>query len=481
MNTQISRFLITLTTLLLTVGGSLCAQQFSQAEETETIALSAEHVTITRDVERNLLCINLDAAPYAEVRTQQLVRITPVYVSADRSKELRLPNIYVAGTSRYKVLKRQHDLGNEDDLVREIYSRPEGTVYARGIKELPHMVYERPFESWMARGHMELEIQTYSCGNCPKAPLLLAQGDPQAMAVFGPQDYKYNYIEPAAVAFKEYSESHDANIRFDVAKHDLRKNFGNNAKELALLDEFVRKATQIEGAELQTVRIEGYASPEAAYDYNLALSERRTKTLYDYVKSTHPTLLKQVEVIAKGMGEDWAGLRKLVEASDLPERQTIIAIIDKYDTDTPREIDIKALDEGKVYRNLLDNYYPLLRRTTFTMGYRVRPFETSELARIYSVNSKLLSLNELYTLANQLVARGESPVAIYRTAYEQNSNDPVAQLNYANALLQYDQNAPEAYKLLSKLQSDARATLPTAIALDMMGRKAEAEELYFKR
>ena len=114
------------------------------------------------------------------------------------------------------------------------------------------------------------------------------------------------------------------------------------------------------------------------------------------------------------------------------------------------------------------------------MSYRVRPFEVSELAHIYSTNAKLLSLSELYTLANQKVARGENPVAIYRTAYEQNPNDVVAKLNYANALLEYDKNAREAYSVLATIQSDSRAKLPTAIALDMMGRKAEAEELYFK-
>lgn len=480
MNIKISRLLILFSTLLFAVGGTLCAQQFSKAEETQTIALSAQHHTVTRDINRNILHIDLDVAPYASVRAQQLLRITPVYVSADRSKEIRFDKIYVAGCSRYKTIKRQHDLYNADALVKEIYSRPEGSVYTRGTKDLPHMVYERPFESWMARGHMELEIETYSCGNCPKGTRL-AQGDPQSITVFGPDDYKYNYIEPAATAFKEYAESFDANIQFVVDKHDLRKDFKNNASELARLDEFVKKATKIEGAELHTVYIYGYASPEAPFDYNLALSDRRTKTLYNYVQNTHKALLSKVEVVAEGKGEDWDGLRKLVDASNMAQRQTILDIIDKYSTDTEREADIKTLDGGKVYRDLLDNYYPKLRHTTFTMSYRVRPFEVSELAHIYSTNSKLLSLSELYTLANQKIAAGASPVAIYRTAYEQNANDPIAKLNYANALLQYDKNAKEAYKVLSTIQSDSRAKLPTAIALDMMGRKAEAEALYFKK
>ena len=305
MNIKISRLLILLSTLRL-VGGTLCAQQFSKSGETQTIALSAEHHTISRDISRNILRIDLDVAPYAYVRAQQLLRITPVYVSADRSQEIRFNKIYVAGNSRYKILKRQHDLYNADALVQEVYSRPEGSVYARGVNDLPHMVYESSFESWMARGHMELKIETYSCGNCPKGTLL-AQGDPQSITVFGPEDYKYNYIEPVATAFKEYAESFDANIQFVVDKHDLRKDFKNNASELARLDEFVKKATKIEGAELHTVYIYGYASPEAPFDYNLALSNRRTKTLYNYVQNTHKALLSKVEVVAEGKGEDWDG------------------------------------------------------------------------------------------------------------------------------------------------------------------------------
>lgn len=479
MNIKISHLLILLLTLLL-VGGTLCAQQFSKSGETQTIALSAEHHTISRDISRNILRIDLDVAPYAYVRAQQLLRITPVYVSADRSKEIRFNKIYVAGSSRYKVLNRQHNLYNDDALVHEIYSRPEESVYARGTKELPHMVYERPFEFWMVGAHLELEIETFSCGNCPKEARL-AQGDPQAIPVFGAKDYKYDYIVPAATAFKEYAESFDAKVQFIVDKHDLLRDYKGNAQELARLGDFVRRATKIEGAELQAINIRGYASPEGTFDHNKALSERRTKTLDDYVKRTYPKLVSRVEVVAEGMGEDWDGLRKLVDASDMPERQTILDIIDKYNTDTEREADIKALDGGKVYRNLLENDYPKLRRTTFTMSYRVRPFEVSELAHIYSTNPKLLSLKELYTLAQQVIARGESPVAIYRAGYEQNAGDPVAKLNYANALLEYDKNANEAYKVLSTIQSDSRAKLPTAIALDMMGRKAEAETLYFKK
>lgn len=301
------------------------------------------------------------------------------------------------------------------------------------------------------------------------------------MSVFGPENYKYNYIEPAATTFKEYSENFDAKVQFAVDKDDLRRDYKGNAQELARLGEFVQRATKIEGAELQSVNIRGYASPEGSFSHNKDLSKRRTKTLYDHVKRTYPKFIGRANVIAEGMGEDWEGLRKVVDASDMPERQEILDIIDKYDTDTQREADIKALDGGKVYRNLLDNYYPGLRRTTFTMGYRVRPFEASELAHIYSTNPKLLSQNELYTLANQKIAAGENPVAIYRTAYEQNRNDVVAKLNYANALLQYDKNAAEAYKLLATMQSDSRVKLPTAIALDMMGRKTEAEELYYKK
>ena len=63
--------------------------------------------------------------------------------------------------------------------------------------------------------------------------------------------------------------------------------------------------------------------------------------------------------------------------------------------------------------------------------------------------------------------RGVSPVPYLRSAYEQYPKDPVAILNYANALLKYEQDAERAYQLLSPIRTDARAKLPLSIATDM--------------
>lgn len=114
---------------LLFVGGTLRAQQFSKTEEIRTTTLLAKYRTITRDIARSILRTGLDTTPYAHIRARQLLRITSVCASAGRSKEIRFNKIYIAGNSRYKVLKRQHDLYNNDALGKEVYPRPKGSVY----------------------------------------------------------------------------------------------------------------------------------------------------------------------------------------------------------------------------------------------------------------------------------------------------------------------------------------------------------------
>lgn len=72
---------------------------------------------------------------------------------------------------------------------------------------------------------------------------------------------------------------------------------------------------------------------------------------------------------------------------------------------------------------------------------------------------------------------GKNPVNIYRKAYEQFALDPLAALNYANALLKYEKDADKALIILDTIKSDSRSVYPMAIAHNMKGNWRKAEEL----
>jgi hypothetical protein len=75
-----------------------------------------------------------------------------------------------------------------------------------------------------------------------------------------------------------------------------------------------------------SIKIDGWASPEAPLNHNISLAERRAKSLRDYVS-------KKVSVNGKlitseGHGENWPGFKKYVLAhEDLVWRDELLSII----------------------------------------------------------------------------------------------------------------------------------------------------------
>lgn len=233
----------------------------------------------------------------------------------------------------------------------------------------------------------------------------------------------------------------------------------------------------IKGAELKDVYIKGYASPEGDFNYNKSLAQRRTQTLSNYISSQYPALKKAPVYRTEGVGEDWEGLKAAVSGSTLSNKDKILFIIEHNSNDTERESAIRELDNDKTYHILLEEFYPALRRTTFSLSFDVRPYTSEELPGVFETKPECLSLYEMYQLAGLYASRGENPLPVYKKAYEQFPGDIVAVLNYANALLKYGKDADGALQVLEVVREDSRVLFPMAIAYDMKGDWRKAEKL----
>lgn len=441
--------------------GSMCVSsaQVYPGVETTFISLSRNEYTINYQRNLNALTIDVDLTSYSKVKSQELLCIYPIYRSSDGKQECKLAPIYIVGDRRHKQIQRNKLLGNTSGVVYEIVNRPYGSIYARkGDVVAPH--YEIDFEPWMRHGELRIYVQRYGCASCPSA-LVAYQSEPIHLDAYNFGRYEYTFIRPADETTKEYRKSFDSYVRFPYDSSELLFTKENTA-ELERLKRFIVASQQEEGVRLSTLSIVGYASPEGTANYNQRLSEFRAQSLYAYVQQSFPDLVATVEVA--GDGEDWSGLRQLVSESGLDNKAQVLRIIDEIPSDAKRD---KAMQRLANYNHLLADYYPQLRRTTFTMSYEVGAFRTDELASVYAKNPLLLKQAELYYLAEQAMARGVSPVPYLLSAYEQYPKDPVAILNYANAVLKYDHNAELAIQLLTPIRTDARAKLPLSVAMDI--------------
>ena len=169
----------------------------------------------------------------------------------------------------------------------------------------------------------------------------------------------------------------------------------------------------------------------------------------------------------------------------MANKDQIISIIDTYSSDVQRKAQLKALEGGKTYSYLLQEFYPPLRRNEMTVGYTVRAFELEEALVIYRTKPAQLSIEEFFRVANTFNKGSEEFLEVFLTAHKYFPNDAVANLNAAAAYLNSDMPSAsqDALKqveaMLQKAPKDAVETLNNkAIALFYKGDVAGAKALF---
>lgn len=445
------------------------------AQEKNVSKWNEYEVQIIRSSDGNKLNISFSVEPNRNnISSQEVVYIYPVLLSSDGKKQVKLDPIGIVGSGRQRAINRSRVLGNKVDLpeVNELYPVQTASIEVHRSLE---------FERWMASSRLIFREEVYGCALCKKQ-VGKRDGYDTKIRLFSPDDYRFSFVEPKAVTQKHYEESFESKVNFVVARHELKRNFKNNDQELTRLEDFVSKALKLEGATLDAVYVEGYASPEGDEQGNQELSERRAEVLANYVRTRYPEVKRATSFSVKGFGSDWEGLRKAVEASELPHKKSILRALDANAGHLARRNALMQIEEGKTYQMLLDSFYPPLRRTTFRMGYKVRPFTIEELPRIYNKKPELMSNQELFLLAQEYERQGKSPLEVYATAYRLYSNDTIAALNYANALLKFGKSeAAKALLILEPFKNDARSILPRAIAEQMLGHDDIAEKILMQQ
>ena len=154
--------------------------------------------------------------------------------------------------------------------------------------------------------------------------------------------------------------------------------------------------------------------------------------------------------------EDWAGLRRYVEQSNIDHRTEIMAMIDSDMEPDAKEAKIKRTYPQE-YRFMLQNFYPALRHTDYRIDYNIRTFsEADEIRRIMEEQPQKLSLNEFYLVAGKYEPGTDEFTDVFETAVRMFPNDEIANLNAANAAIRRDDFAT-ARRYLDKAGDSAEA------------------------
>lgn len=270
----------------------------------------------------------------------------------------------------------------------------------------------------------------------------------RALAAFVPD---VAYIAPAYEEVKTRQESGSSFVDFAINSTDINPDYRNNRAELAKINHTLAAVRSNRFATITGVSVIGYASPEGSYELNARLAQNRVESLVEYLKKTGN--FGEVPFSTSSVPEDWEGLERLVADSDMAEKEALLAVIrDREITDYDlRETRLRQIADGVPYRELLDKFYPALRRTDYTIDYTIRNFTLEESKALFQSEPKQLSLEEMYRVAETFEPGSEEFIKVFEKAVEVYPDDPVSNLNAANAALMR-KDAETARRHLAKAQ-----------------------------
>lgn len=390
--------------------------------------------------------------------------ITPVYKF--NSEEHRFPPIIINGKRRHSYYKREQNLASH----KEYFDKLPYAVIVQN-KSVQQINYKSSYSLPNGRDDGELFIEYVLNDCCDKCLLNLTKLPFSRKVIY---EELVSFIPPKIEKEKIRKEYITVRIDYPVDKYNILPYFSDNSSELSKVDKVLSALSSGDkDYKLQSIYIKAYASPEATYKYNLRLSERRAYHFKKYLLDKYN--LQSVPVFkTKGFGEDWLGLRELVEKSDIAYRHSILSIIDNVDIFSGREKQLMDLNGGIPYRYMLKNMFPKLRRMEMIINYSVRSFEIDEVENVLDSRPQDLSQNEIYKYARKTKNNRSLNVAV-----KYFPDDAVANINASSAAL-IEGNAALALVYLKKVWTNPEAYNNIGVYYLLKGDRINAKKYFLK-
>ena len=292
-----------------------------------------------------------------------------------RRKEVVLPYIYngkdtlfldvveVYGKGRFKR-ERQENAINGDrkwELTGNQILK-NGGVYT--------YISEIPLKRWMTSANLGIRRQIVGCAcESDMSDENLAEG----VALFKEPQVQRRIPQFALTDASERWDfgQDELEIIFKVSKVDIDHTLFNNQVTFARLLAAVDKIFENPKYKLDKIEVSGYASPEGPASFNSWLGENRAKALINYVIDQRPQYGLTMDNFRIINGdENWAGLKELLADSKVDRKDEVIAVIDNVKlSNAKKKAAIKAMDGGKVWKEMLEQIYPYLRCTRYQAVY----------------------------------------------------------------------------------------------------------------
>ena len=347
--------------------------------------------------------------------SRTLLTLTPKLVSEDGTQTYAFSAVSVGGRNRQIMWKRHNIAG-----AQPVYHK-------NGTAQTVSLALAAPNVAWVKKARLVVDEQVQGCAGCEQGEMRYKLLDRLVKEEYRPK-FTTVFVTPKPEPVKTRSDRFIARFNFRVNRSELLPELGNNRVEFARVDSVAKAILLNTDVKVKNVSIDGYASPEGTDAANLKLSQNRALSFADYLRRTYN--LSRGVLNGVGHGSDWEGLRNSVIAdANVPNKQGVLDVLAAAGNNEVRKTNLRKLDVGQPYAYLLANHYPPLRRTEYQFTYTVRDFNLEEaIQRIYS-NPSLLSLNEMYLVANHYAAGSVERRNALETAQRVYPNAPESRFN----------------------------------------------------
>lgn len=462
------------TTIISLVLAVFCPCMASVADEVSYLTyIDIDGASVSKAGANVELSMTVDVSEL-RIGTQHTVALIPVIVSKDGASEAEFPPIVIDGKTRSKVYYRAqvlesvelppyHDGGAETIMLRD-NGEQQSYDYAAAI----------PYARWMLDGRLEIREEVHGCVNCREGRDSL---DMFPVLLEYIPDYRLAAIEPEPEPVKTRMETRTARLNFRQDSHTIRPDYKDNRAQLDTVKNSIEAVRDDRDLEITGIFITGYASPEASEAYNKALSQRRADALREWIAADEDIDLSLVH--SEGKGEDWNGFVSSLDGvrmlAGLDRIKRIIS--ENEDRNDWAELQIQKLDD-EIYRRLLNEVYPPLRRLEYRIEYNVKNFTLEEARQMLDERPDLLSLQEIYMVAESYGKGTSGYEKAMAAAAEYYPDSPAVLGDRALAAIGRGDSA-EAVRLLSgsnATASNAELQNILGVALAQTGQYDEAAD-----
>jgi tetratricopeptide (TPR) repeat protein len=243
---------------------------------------------------------------------------------------------------------------------------------------------------------------------------------------------------------------------------------------------FIKEATMNERIVPTGLGIEAYASPDGELSFNDELANERgesAKVVMEKAFKKYKIEVSNDFYDVKGLGEDWAGFKMLMEASSIADKDLIIRILEMYSDGEKREKEIKNL--AATYKEIADEILPELRRSQVHINFDFINFSDEEIAFYILENPDTLDLEQMLhaaTLTDDLDAKlliYLGTAMTYPTDYRAANN-----AGYVLMLMGRPEEAKEQFEIALVIERNPISMNNLAAVIRQEGERDIAMELF---